>query len=312
MNEKHHHRAVILTALPVEYRAVRAHLRDCREEEHPQGTVYERGVFEGQTAVWDIGIAEVGAGNEGAAFEAERAVAHFQASVVFFVGIAGALKDLSVGDVVSATKIYGYESGAAREDFEPRPDVGETSYVLEQRARAESKKDGWLRRVETVVTASPERGVTVDKVETPPQVKVGPIAAGAKVLKSTRSDVYRFLRSHYGDALAVEMEGRGFLRATRANRVEALVVRGISDLIDGKEQADASGSQEIASCHAAAFAFEVLSHITPQSTSGNSVSRTGGDAPSHVQSLGTPTFNSLARKAVTLLQDDDTAPQISQ
>ena len=84
------------------------------------------------------------------------------------------------------------------------------------------------------------------------------------MVTSTRTRLYKFLRKTYGDAVAVEMEGRGFLKATRANRqVEALVVRGISDLLAGKSEADASGSQEVAARHAAAFAFEVLAKYEP-------------------------------------------------
>ena len=239
-------RVVILTALPVEYEAVRAHLSGIREEVHPAGTVYERGRFISTERAWEVLLAEVGALGDAAAFEAERAIQHFGPAAAFFVGVAGGLKDVTEGDVVAATRVYGYESGKDRESFEPRPDVGESSYDLEQRARAEARRENWLARL----PVSPG---------TKPRVFVGPIAAGAKVVADTRSETFRFLRTQYGDALAVEMEGRGFLKALRANsRVAALVVRGISDLVDGKHEADARGLQPVAARNAAAFTFELL------------------------------------------------------
>jgi nucleoside phosphorylase len=241
--------AVILTALPVEYLAVRIHLTELREEIHPKGTIYERGKFASAGQVWDVGIVEIGAGNVGAALEAERAIAYFSPDVLLFVGVAGGIKDVAIGDVVASTKIYGYESGKAELRFKPRPEIGLPAYSLEQRARAEARKGDWLQRLTTVI-------------EPTPRVFVAPIAAGEKVIASTKSEVFEFLCENYGDAIAVEMEGLGFLEAVRANhRVLAMVIRGISDLIDGKGNADKSGSQEMASRHASAFAFAMLANL---------------------------------------------------
>jgi nucleoside phosphorylase len=241
--------AVILTAIPGEYIAVRTHLTDLQEEVH-KGTVYEKGKFSTHGRVWEVGIAEIGAGNPQAAMEAERAIAYFKPNVILFVGVAGGIKDVDIGDVVAATKVYGYESGKVKTSFQPRPDVGESSYNLTQRARAEARKNDWLQRL------APE-------VPNPaPKVFVKPIAAGEKVVASKQSDVFDFLQSNYGDAVAVEMEGRGLLEAAHANeQVSAIIIRGISDLISDKSKTDKAGWQEIAARHASAFAFEILAKL---------------------------------------------------
>jgi nucleoside phosphorylase len=246
--------AIILTALPVEYLAVRAHLSDIREEIY-KGTIYERGSFATERWQWDVGIAQIGIGNAAAAIEAERAIAYFHPSIAFFVGVAGGMKDGKIGDVVVATRVYGYESGKAIDTtLYARPDVGESSHLLVQRAMAEGRKADWRQRIKGQAYST----------HPAPVVLVGAIAAGEKVIADIRSEVYTFLSMHYNDTLAVEMEGRGFLQATHSNEtVRALVIRGISDLLQDKAEADAAGSQELAARHASAFAFEMLAKLTP-------------------------------------------------
>ncbi len=240
--------AVIITALPVEYLAVRKHLKNLQEVVHTNGTVYERGDFAAEYQNWEIGIVEVGAGNAGAAVEVERSIACFQPDVILFVGIAGGIKDVELGDVVASTKIYGYESGKSEQDFKPRPEIGLSAYSLEQRARAEARKDNWLKRL--------------DDSSLTPRVFVAPIAAGDKVASFTKSEVFKFLRSTYEDAVAVEMEGFRFVEAARANhQISTMVIRGISDLIDKKNHVNQAEYQKLAANNASAFAFEVLAKL---------------------------------------------------
>src|SRR5258708_11887351 len=114
---------IILTALPVEFQVVVAHLQGIQEVVHPKtGTIYQQGSFPGKQGTWRVAVAQIGMGGLSAASEAERASNQFHPSLMLFVGVAGGLKDVRHGDVVVATKVYAYESGKAAARFKPRPE----------------------------------------------------------------------------------------------------------------------------------------------------------------------------------------------
>jgi nucleoside phosphorylase len=256
-------RVVILTALAVEFLAVADHVENRQEIEHPDGTVYEYGRFTAGDAVWDVAIVETGQGNRRAATETQRAIQHFKPDVVLFVGVAGGRKDVKIGDVVAAEKVYNYESGRDEIDFKPRPEIERSSYPLEQRARAIARD--WLRQKQGNADL--------------PTAYVGAIAAGESVVASTESGTAQRLNQNYGDALAVEKEGYGFLGAAREIQGNsALVIRGISDLLDNKENADQQGSQQLAARHASKFAFELLAKLGGSSASSGVPSGISEDA----------------------------------
>ena len=243
-------RAVIITALPIECQEVRAHMFHLHPESHPEGSVYWSGFFPCESCRWDVKVAEIGSGNTETALETERAISYFKPHVALFVGVAGGLKDVDIGDVVVAEEIYSYESGKASDTFLPRPKMKTPTRRMLQWARITIASRDWVQRI---------KGRTS---ECNLKALVGPVAAGEKVLSSMRSKIYTFLCEQYSSAVAVEMEGYGFLQAIHANQnINAIVIRGISDLIEGKYEADAANSQELASRHASAFAFEMLSKL---------------------------------------------------
>jgi len=97
----------------------------------------------------------------------------------------------------------------------------------------------------------------------PSAAVVKPIAAGGKVVAGDLSATTELLRRSCSDAVAVEMEGFGFLRGAYVDpAVDALVVRGVSDLLGGKHHAQDQHWQPAAARHAAAFAFAVLDSVS--------------------------------------------------
>ncbi|NJN11045.1 MAG: 5'-methylthioadenosine/S-adenosylhomocysteine nucleosidase [Richelia sp. RM1_1_1] len=243
-------RAVILTAHFIDYQAVCSHLSNCKEETHPQGTVYELGEFPVGEQIWEVAIGEIDNNNNSSALETERAIEHFQPDIIILVGTATGIKDVQAGDVVVARKIYGYESGKAENEFLPRPEVQEPSYPLKERAKSERRKIDWRNRL-------PNNTLNVF-----PNILLAPIASGDKEVGHKQSTLVEFLRTNYGDAVAVENFAFGFLRTAHANHnILALTVHGISNLINISTENPPSGYKKIAVENASAFILRFLQNI---------------------------------------------------
>jgi adenosylhomocysteine nucleosidase len=112
--------AVVLTALGLEYEAVREFLDGVRPVPPLSGTQYETGSVTGEEWSWQVTIARIGEGSANTALHCERVIRAFQPHVVLFVGVAGSLRSGSVrlGDVVVATRVAVYQGG---KDGEPLP-----------------------------------------------------------------------------------------------------------------------------------------------------------------------------------------------
>jgi nucleoside phosphorylase len=239
---------LVLTALPLEYAAVRVHVEEREERVHRDGTRVEVGRLPDTS--WHVALAELGMGAERAAALTTQLINWLRPEAVLFVGVAGSLKDdIEIGDVVVGTKVYEVHGGKQTPDgFLVRPEALPGSHALEQAARS--------------------------AVRDMPDVRAHfvPIATGDVVLADAESEIALLIRGNYNDAGAIEMEGSGALQAAHlSGQLNALVVRGISDRADAKKhKADASGSQQRAAKQAAAVTVAVMHKHRPREGSSDS------------------------------------------
>lgn len=254
------HTVVVVTALPVEYDAVRAHLGDEVEElVHEDGMRVEVGPLAGTD--WRMAVAELGEGAVNASALTTQIIGWLRPEAVLFVGVAGSLKDdVAIGHVVVGTKVYAVQGGkVTRDGFQARPEVWHGSNRLVQAARSA------LRGLDGV------RG------------HLKPIACGDVVLTDDESAFAEFIRRNYNDANAIEMEGAGAVHAAHVSgQLDALVIRGISDRANpGKAKADKGGSQKRAAARAAEVAVGVLRKHRPRGGGGSGSSSDSKEGPQY-------------------------------
>ena len=185
---------------------------------------------------------------------------------LLFVGVAGVFcgRTSGSGDVVVANKVYAYHGGTSENDgLKARPKaLGDPARGRPDRPpRSTLRGDG--------ATGSPPATSSAT-------VHFGAIAAGEVVQDSAVSEQARWIRQHYNDALAIEMEAAGVAQAGHLNRaMPVVVVRGISDHADGtKTNTDGHNWQPRAARHAAAFAAALAQELVKNPRPGQPVTPT--------------------------------------
>ena len=243
MNQREKVDIAILCPIRLEFEKVREHLLEPQPmQESVYGLHYDLGHIKTKERKWKIALFETESGVANLEVKTTKIIHSLAPGYVFLVGIAGGIKDVEIGDVVIATKAYGYESGKETESgFRSRPESRSHPQKLidpiKQLARDYQRQSGNYR------------------------IYFGPIASGQKVLANLDSATIQLIKEYYNDTLAVEMESIGFSKAALDEEVKSLNIRGISDLIDGKLQTETDGSRELAASNAADFMLQIINHL---------------------------------------------------
>lgn len=257
----HPKRALIITTVRHESLAVKAHLTKPELLIREKGGLYEYGRFSDPSGEWLVVHAITPQGNSAAGLVASEAHQEFgDFHALMFVGVAGSLKeDIPIGSVVVGDFVYnGHSAKVEDTQILARPHCLDPSLDLLTAAQVLHYTEEW-----TDLICAPY-GTTLPNVaeypcKFPPSSFIKGILSGEEVVAGDKSPRFIFLRSHFNDCGAVEMEGWGVMNAARRHNTPVIIVRGISDMCAGKDHAKDELHQPIAAAHAAAFAFSILS-----------------------------------------------------
>ncbi|MBB6466030.1 nucleoside phosphorylase [Aminobacter lissarensis] len=253
-------RVLIVTALPLEMRAVRAHVTQVGSCLGRDGNVVETGQFAAQGEEWLVVVAECGAGTHAAQSAVTYASLDFGPfEVALFIGVAASRKpEAPVGAVVVSNHVYFPYSGKySGGEFSSRPHTFPVDNRLVGLAKKISRDEEWPSRIRDPLKQQlPD--ATAYPQPFPPSAFIAPIVSVEAVSADAESELERQISRHYGDSLALEMEGYGALFAGAREQTPSIVVRGISDMRKDKTPELDAIYQPVAAAHAAAFGFELI------------------------------------------------------
>jgi nucleoside phosphorylase len=296
-------RALIVTALPIEMKAVRAHLRDLGACQGQDGTIYECGQYTRQGEDWLVVVAECGAGTHSTQSVVTYAHVEFGSfEILLFIGVGASRKaEAPIGSVVASSYVYFPYTGKYKDgEFSSRPHSLPVDVRLVSLARKVQRDEEWPERV-----LPPLKGTLPDTAlypqPFPPSALIAPIVSVEAVSADPNSELERQITHHYGDALALEMEGYGAVFAANLERTPSIIIRGISDMRGGKTPELDVVHQPVAAVHAAAFGFELLDGWGQSYRPGLSVPNPAGPPPSPAPSPQSVNGNGRSAESMCVL-----------
>lgn len=255
----------VLTPLPEEWVAAKRRL------DNPIDVPGNYPTVQGTLGSYSVVICYPGDPANSVSADFTRYVANrWQPRWIVLLGVAGGFPELGVrvGDVVVASRIYGYDYGkisegifTRRDRFDQPTDVAWLAHLRVIEAEGDDSSSHWSRHV----------GVRrPDKSRTPSRLFIGPVASGDKVIDDPSHEFYAQAKVSLPDIYAIEMEGTG--AATVVNRLQAegmavsfFMIRGISDTprqsgepTDGPRGREERDSWKPYAAAAAAALFEQL------------------------------------------------------
>ncbi len=232
-----------------------------RSDRHNREYIVGDYLVPGDNRPWHIVLpSPTSAGNAKSAAETALSLS-LGPAFVFLLGVAGGFpKKTNMYDVVVAERVYDVDVAKIDPDgnYIPRPDQHKATSVLLSRAKTLQDMGGW------------EDLLHPNLPNEPVQVWIEPIAAGSKLVASSKSEEFQRILRDAPRAVAVENEGFGVMQAAHEAAIAALVIRGISDLLDNRPKDPASEIDERvgpdphklkAARHAAAFMFALIGRI---------------------------------------------------
>ncbi|MCR9100279.1 MAG: 5'-methylthioadenosine/S-adenosylhomocysteine nucleosidase [bacterium] len=234
---------LVLAPLMVEYLGIRSMLASVQDFIDPKTNIgYSVGYLKGVSNEVRIALRKCGKGRLAVSEGVREGLDLFKPELLVLFGTAGGLRKVEIGDIVVGTAGYDYESGQVGDNhFFSRPMGLPANRLWIEKAEQQALQKTWMLDLPASIASSPN-------------VFFGPVASGDKVLQSNTAPLAKMLRERFNDAIALEMESYAFLYAASKHlTIDTLMIRGISDRLGDKVDANANNSRELAVTNAAVF-----------------------------------------------------------